>query len=110
MPIPEVIPITAEDHNETYPEHGAILTNPQIAPEHHPEILDLSVNRYCVKVQPRTPPAADNCVLIKAFDETRSIEEDEDELKPNEANHINPVPITVDKVPVEFFRICSSFF
>lgn len=110
MAIPEIPPITAEDHNDTYPEHGAMLTNPHNAPEHHPEIFDRSVKRYWAKVHPRTPPAAESWVLIIAFDDTRSIEADEEELKPNEANHISPVPRTVDNVPVVFFRRGSYFF
>ena len=102
--------MTAEDHNDTYPEHEAILTKPPRAPEHHPDILDLSVNKYWAKLHPRTPPAADNWVLIKALEDKRSIEAVDEELKPKEANHINPVPITVDNVPVEFFRRGSYFF
>lgn len=102
--------MTAEDHNETYPEQGAILPKPHRAPEHHPDILDLSVNKYCAKLHPRTPPAADSWVLIKAFEDRRSIEDVDEELKPKEANHIKPVPITVDNVPVEFFRRGYYFF
>jgi hypothetical protein len=68
------------------------------------------VNKYCVKLHPRTPPAADSWVLISTFEEIRSIDAVDEELKPKEANHINPVPITVDNVPVEFFRRGYYFF
>lgn len=40
----------------------------------------------------------------------RSIDAIDEELKPKEANHISPVPMTVDKVPVEFLRRGSYFF